>query len=112
MMLDEKLTKAANAVTEAIRDTQEYKDFEQQKKIVRNDPEATRLVERLRELQARLMDIPEDERNSDYVYSLQDEYEEITENTSVYEYSRAESCYMTMIQEVLGTVIEDLDIDI
>jgi len=111
-MLDEKLTKAANAVTEAIRDTQEYKDFEQQKKIVRNDPEATRLVERLRELQARLMDIPEDERNSDYVYSLQDEYEEITENTSVYEYSRAEACYMTMIQEVLGTVIEDLDIDI
>ena len=58
------------------------------------------------------MDIPEEERNSDYAESLQDEYEEITENTAVYEYARAESAYVTMIQEVFGTIIENLDIDV
>ena len=111
-MLSDKLVKTAEAVTAAIMETQEYADFERQKKAVRQDPETRKLIEHARNLQNRLMSIPEDERNSDYAEALQDEYEEISENTAVYDYSRAESAYMTMIQEVLGTIIENVDIDI
>ena len=56
------------------------------------------------------MNIPEDERNSDYAESLLNEYEEITENTAVYDYSRAESLYVTMLQEVLGSIVESVDL--
>ncbi len=111
-MLDDKMLKVTDAVTAAIKDTQEYREFTQQKKAVRSDPEVRALIEHARSLQERLMNIPEAERNNDYAESLQDEYEELTENTAVYEYLRAESLYVTLIQEVLGTVIENIDIDI
>ena len=110
-MLNDQLAKTAEAVTSAIKETQEYIEFERQKKIVRSDPATRKLIEDARNLQKRLMEIPEDQRNSDYAESLQDEYEEIAENTAVYDYARAESAYMTMIQEVLGSIIENVDID-
>ena len=58
------------------------------------------------------MEIPESDRNSDYVDQLQDEYEELTENTAVYEYMRVESVYVAMVQEALGTIVDDIDIDL
>ena len=111
-MLNDSLTKAVRSVSDAIRQTDEYKDYIEQKKLVRSNPETKKLIERARFIQERLMEIPESDRNSDYVDSLQDEYEELTENTSVYEYMRVESVYVTMVQEALGTIVEDIDIDI
>ena len=111
-MLSDALVKAADAVSDAIRQTPEYTDFIDRKKRVRSDPDAKVLIERARNLQNRLMEIPEEERNSDYAEQLQEEYEEIAENTAVYEYSRAEGMYMTMLQEVLGSIIESVDIDL
>ncbi len=111
-MLSEKLSKAVEEVTVQLRQSQEFTDYREQKKAANSDRETAALIERARDLQNRLMDIPEDERNSDYAESLQDEYEEITENTAVYEYARAEAIYMTMLQEVLGSIIEKADIDI
>ena len=111
-MLDDKLLKVTGAVATAIKETQEYRDFIGQQKTAKADPKVRGLIEHARSLQERLMSIPENDRNSDYAESLQDEYEEITENTAVYEYLRAESVYVSLIQEVLGTVIENIDIDI
>lgn len=109
-MLSEKAVKAVNSVTEAIKESQEYKDFEKQKKMVKDNPQTRDLVEKVKNIQLRLMNIPEDERNSDYAESLLNEYEEITENTAVYDYSRAESLYVTMLQEVLGSIVESVDL--
>lgn len=109
-MLSEKAIKAVNSVTEAIKESQEYKDFEKQKKMVKDNPQTRDLVEKVKNIQLRLMNIPEDERNSDYAESLLNEYEEITENTAVYDYSRAESLYVTMLQEVLGSIVESVDL--
>ncbi len=111
-MLSDKLAKATKAVTDAITETSEHKEYLEQKKLIRHDPEARELYERARDIQKRMMDIPEDGRNSDYAESLQDEYEEIVENTLVYDYSRAESAYVTMIQEVIGNIVESVDLDI
>ncbi len=109
-MLSEKAIKAVNSVTEAIKESQEYKDFEKEKKLVKDNPRTRDLVEKVKNIQLRLMNIPEDERNSDYAESLLNEYEEITENTAVYDYSRAESLYVTMLQEVLGSIVESVDL--
>ncbi len=111
-MLSDRLTKITDDVVDAIKETQEYRNFIDQKRAVKSDPEVKRMVEDARSLQKRLMNIPEDERNSDYAESLQNEYEEITENTAVYDYLRTESVYVSLIQEVLGTIIENIDIDI
>ena len=112
MMLSDKLARITDDVVGAIKETQEYRNFIDQKKAVKSDPDVKRMVENARSLQERLMSIPEDDRNSDYAESLQNEYEEITENTAVYDYLRTESVYVSLIQEVLGTVIENIDIDI
>ena len=111
-MLSEALEKSADAVSSAVRQTPEYRDFTEKKRLVRSDPDTRALIERARDLQNRLMEIPEEERGSDYAERLQDEYEEIAENTAVYDYSRAEGLYMTMLQEVLGRIIENVDIDV
>ena len=111
-MLSDKLIKSTISVTSAIRETQEYADFVKQQKIARADPETRSLIERARSLQSRFMEIPEDDRNGDLAESIQNEYEEITENSAVYDYLRAEAVYMTMIQEVLGNIIEVVDVDI
>ena len=111
-MLSEELIKSADAVSAAIRNTPEYTEFTEKKKQARLNPDTKALIERARDLQNRLMDIPEEERNSDYAEKLQDEYEEIVENTAVYDYSRAEGLYMTMLQEVLGRIIENVDVDV
>lgn len=109
-MLSDNAIKAVKAVTEAIKESPEYKDYEKQKKIVKDNPKTREMVEKVKSIQLRLMNIPEEERNSDYAESLQDEYEEITENTVVYDYSRAESLYVTMLQEVLGSIVESVDL--
>ncbi len=109
-MLSENATKAVDSVIKAIKESPEYTDFEKQKKIVKDNPKTRDMLERVKSIQLRLMSIPEEERNSDYAESLQDEYEEITENTAVYDYSRAESIYVTMLQEVLGSIVESVDL--
>lgn len=111
-MLDDRLIKAAKSVTSAIEDTTEHAEYIEQKKKLKSDPEARSLIERARDIQKRLMDIPDEARNSDYAESLQDEYEEIVENTAVYDFLRTESAYVTMIQEVIGNIVESVDIDI
>ena len=111
-MLSDKMIKTVDAVTAAIRQTEEYSDYEKQKKIARSNREIANQIERARDIQNRLMALPEDERNNDYAESLQDEYEDIVENSAVYEYSKAESAFVTMIQEVLGKIVESVDIDI
>ena len=111
-MINEALARSADAISAAIKQTTEYKTFIEKKQMVRSDPSAKALIDRARDLQNRLMEIPEEERNSDLAERLQDEYEEIAENTAVYDYSRAEGMYMTMLQEVLGRIIENVDIDL
>ena len=111
-MLSDKMTKTVKIVTDAVRETEEYKEFEEQKKRVRSDSRARNLIERARDIQNRLTDLPDDERNNDYAESLQDEYEDIMENSAVYEYSKAESAFVTMLQEALGMIIESVDLDI
>ncbi len=111
-MLSDKMTKTVNEITAAIKETEEYEDFEKQKKLVRSDREARSLIERARDIQNRLMNLPEDERNNDYAESLQEEYEDIVENSAVYEYSKAESAFVMMLQEILGRIIENFDMDI
>lgn len=106
------MIKTVDAVTAAIRQTEEYSDYEKQKKIARGNREIASQIERARDIQNRLMSLPEDQRNNDYAESLQDEYEDIVENSAVYEYSKAESAFVTMIQEVLGKIVESIDIDI
>ena len=111
-MLSDKMTKTIKTVTASLRETEEYKEFEEQKKRVRSDLRARNLIERARDIQNRLTDLPDDERNNDYAESLQDEYEDIMENSAVYEYSKAESAFVTMLQEALGMIIESVDLDI
>ena len=106
------MTKTVRIVTDAVKDSEEYKEFEKQKKSVRSSAESRRMIERARDIQNRLMDLPEDERGNDYAESLQDEYEDIMENSAVYEYSKAESAFVTMLQEALGMIIESVDLDI
>ncbi len=112
VMLNSKLSKSVDSVIAELRQSQEFIDYREQKRIANSNRETASLIERARSLQNRLMEIPEDERNSDYAESLQNEYEEITENTAVYEFARCEAIYMTMLQEVLGSIIEQADIDI
>ena len=111
-MLNDRMTKAVGDVTAAIKETEEYGDFEKQKKLVRASSEARNLIERARSIQNRLMALPEEERNNDYADSLQNEYEDIMENSAVYEYLKAESAFVTMLQEALGRIIENVNIDI
>ncbi|MCR5830583.1 MAG: YlbF family regulator [Lachnospiraceae bacterium] len=111
-MLSDKMTKTVKIVTDAVMETEEYIEFEKQKKNVRASSESKRLIERARDIQNRLTELPEDERNNDYAESLQEEYEDIMENSAVYEYSKAESAFVTMLQEALGMIIESVDLDI
>ena len=108
-MLSDKMTKTVGAVIDAIKDTEEFKNYEKQKKAAKSGGETRSLIERARDIQNRLMNIPEEERNNDYAESLQNEYEDIVENSAVYEYSKAESAFVIMLQEVLGRIIENFD---
>lgn len=111
-MLSEKMEKAVDVISGEIHDSKEYVELERQRKIVKSSPEAKELIERARSIQKRLMDIPEDDMNGDYAESLQNEYEEISENTVVYDYSRAESALVTLVREVIGSIIDNIDIEI
>ena len=53
-MLSDKLTKVTEAVVDAIKETEEYREFTQQQKSVNSDPEVKGLIEHARVLQERL----------------------------------------------------------
>lgn len=109
-MLSSKMTAAIKVINDEIKESAEYRNFEKQKKIAKETPGTDGLIRRARDIRERLMDIPENERGSDYAESLQNEYEEITENTAVYDYSVAEAVYVTMLQEVFGSIVESVEI--
>ena len=111
-MLSDKMTKNVGALTDAIKETEEFQNYEKQRKAVKSSSETRGLIERARDIQNRLMNLPEEEQNNDYAESLQNEYEDIVENSTVYEYAKAESAFVTMLQEVLGRIIENFDMDI
>ncbi len=109
-MLSDRMTTAVKEVTDAIRESEESGDYARQKKTAASIPGAGDLIERARDIQERLMNMSDEERSSDYAESLQDEYEEITENSTVYEYLNAELVYITMIQEIVASIMESVDI--
>lgn len=101
---------AVDNLIETIKNTKEYSDYQSFTDTNKYSAEEMELIRRSKKLHFEIVRISDDLRGSDYEDSLLREYEELSENTVVYEFAHAEQKYAEMCKEVLSEIMDTIDI--
>ncbi len=109
--MDARLYDDVRNFVDCIKDTPEYREFTEQKKIIEGYPELKEKAESLRErnleLQSRL---DEQGDNLEQVMKFADENEEIFMEPVINGYLTAESAFCRIVKEALDMTMEALEI--
>lgn len=109
--MDARLYDDVQNFIDCIKDTREYREFKEQKRIIEGYPElkekAENLRERNQEFQSRL---EEEGDNLELVMKFADENEEIFMEPVINGYFTAESAFYRIVKEALDMTMEALDI--
>ncbi len=110
-MLDKTITDAVKELTQAVKTSQIYREYEMQLIKVKKHPE---LYESVNEFRVKNFELQTQE-SSDGLYEkaekLEQEYENIIENPMVSDFLRAELAFCRMMQEVNIYIAQELDFE-
>lgn len=101
---------AVNNLIVTIKNTDEYKAYHSFKDADKYSPEDMELIKKSRDLHFKLVKLPDNLRGSDYEEDLLREYEELCENTVVYDFAHAEIKYAEMCKEVLSEIMDTIEL--
>ena len=108
--LNPKVQKALDELLSTIENSEEYIEYKRMKLKIDNDDELYSQVKRAQDIRGILHTINENETGSEYAERIADEYENLCENTFVYEYLRAEVMMGEMVREILGGIVETTEL--
>lgn len=111
MAVDTGVLQSINALIDSVKATKDYQVYDNCRQTVLENPELKAKVERAKDVRKQIEKIPEWELNGDYADRLQDEYEELTEDTNVHLYMQAELRICAVLQQILGEVVKNIDVD-
>lgn len=107
----DKVQAAIDELIRCIKDTEEYKEFEQQKQNAKLNPAIEELIRKSQDIRYKLQMIPLQERDGDYADKLEQEYEDLCENTAVYNFTHAELSVCELFREILSDIIDAVDFE-
>lgn len=112
MVIDEGVKKSLDSLIDSIKATKDYIDYDSLRKTIKDNPELVGKIERAKEIRKQLSLLGEYDRNGELGDRLSDEFEEITEDTKVNNYIKAELRICTILQEMLKQVVETVDVNL
>ena len=111
MTVDVDVMQSINTLISSVKSTKEYQDYDNCRIKVMDNPELKEKIERAKDIRKQIDKIPEWEHNGDYADRLEDEYEELTEDTAVHVYMQSELRICALLQQILGEVVKNIDVD-
>lgn len=109
--LNPRMQEALDELIKCISESDEYCEYKSIKESIGIKPEDFELVKRSQEIRKKLHDIPEYEYEGEYAQRLFSEYQDLIENTSVYNYSHAEVQMGEMLRELLTEIIDAVGLE-
>ena len=109
--LEPNIKGAVDELVKCINSSDAYMEYEDLKERIDQNPDEYELVKRSQEIRRRLYELPESEMNSDYAEHLQNEYEELCDNTIVYKYAHAEIKLGKILREVIGEIVDTIGLE-
>lgn len=109
--MDARLYDDVLAFTECIKDTPEYREYQEKKRVIKEHPE---LMEKAEDLMKRNMEVnagfEEGRGTLDDLKRFADENEEIFMEPVINEYLNAKSAFCRMMREILVMTMERIDL--
>ena len=112
MDINKSLYEAVDALIDELKSSAQYVNLENYNKKMKQDPMLASKIRRTREIREELSKMSEYDRNGDYAERLEEEYDNLVDNTAVHEFSLAELDFCSLYQDVLGRIVDSFDIDL
>ncbi len=102
---------AIEGLVAQMRSTADYQNYKKQKETLRSYPELKERIEKLRELNCRMQNMPESESLYEEGEKLEQQYEELCEDTRVYDFMQAELDFCRMFQDILARITAGIEFE-
>lgn len=112
MVVNSNIAQKADELVKAIIESEEYKNFEEYKRIVLSDSELLKNVKRTRVIRDQLNRMSDYERNSASAEALENEYDNLADITYVHRFLLAELKVCEMYRDVMTRIVDKVDIDL
>ena len=112
MAVDAGVLDSIGVLIESVKATKDYRDYDMCRNKVLGNQELKDKILRAKEVRKQIERLPESELNGDYADRLEDEYEELTEDTDVHVYMQAELRICGILQQILSEVVKSVDVDL
>lgn len=109
LKVDPKVEEALDNLIDALVNTKEYEEYQKQKEKLESDPDLRGKLKRMREIRYQLSALSDNDRNNDFAERLETEYEDLSEETKVYDYSAAELKICDMYKMVTSKVVAAME---
>lgn len=96
---------------DAVKQSQTYKEYDRQKKLLKANPELKRRVDEYRMENFRLQNSNDDPRIADKMEAFADKYADFIESPQVSAFLDAEVNLCRMMQELTNRVVDSLDFE-
>jgi len=110
-MPENSMDSAIERLIEQMRRTADYQNYMKQKETLKSYPELKERIEKLRELNCRMQNMPESESLYEEGEKLEQQYEELCEDTRVYDFMQAELDFCRMFQSILARITASIEFE-
>ena len=111
MSYEQGLDLAVDKLIEQIKASQTYSNYTEQKEKAGNAPDIDSKMKRIREVHKKLVDLTEQGIEGYEYEQLEGQYEELCEDTAVYEYMQAELGFCRMFQDILAKITASIEFE-
>jgi len=101
-----------NELAEAVKNSEEYLNFIECKRLLAENPETQRVVDEMRRKNFELHNSEEFDNSFDTIDDINRKYEYMGTQDIANDFLKAELCLCRMVQDICNTIIEDIDFNL
>ena len=101
-----------NELAEAVKNSEEYLNFIECKRLLAENPETQRTVDEMRRQNFEFQNSEGFDNSSEAIDEICHRYESVSAQDVANEFLNAETCLCRMIQDICKTIIEDIDFNL
>jgi len=105
------MDKTIEKLIEQMQRTEAYQNYNSQKETMKNFPELKEKIDTLRRLNLQLQKIPESDSLYEEVERIEQQYEELCEDTRVHDFMQAELDFCRMFQDILARITSSMEFE-
>ena len=105
------LDAAVNNLIDEMKQTEAYKQYQYQKNSIYTDPEAKSKIDELRALNLKIQNAPENVDILDESERVEEQLEEICEDSRVNDFMQAELDFCRLFQDILSQLAQGIDFE-